>query len=301
MAQRMGVACTILDFGQQGSFDLDRVKSTLSADTTHKIKAVLCVHTDTSSSVRNDIAALRQAINQTNHPALFAVDCIASFGCDPFDMDALGVDVMVSACQKGLMTPPGLGFLFWNQRAQTNAETTAKPSAHWDWIPRIKGQFFSNKFNGTAPTHHLFGLAEALSMIAEEGPSNTFNRHRVHASAIWAAVQAWGQNGPLQLNIADANLRSHSVTTILAPGHDAKSMRNWLQTQTGLTLGIGLGFENRADLMNGASVFRIGHMGHVNPVMVLGTLATLEAGLKACNIPHGKGAIEGAAEIIAQA
>ncbi len=299
MAEKMGITCTVLDFGQQASLDFEQIRETLTADKTHKFKAVLVVHTDTSSSVRNDIAALRQAITATGHPALLAVDCIASFGCDPFDMDQLGVDVMVAACQKGLMTPPGMGFLFWNERAQINAETTTKPSAYWDWTPRIRGNDYWQRFDGTAPTHHLFGLGEALKMIAEEGPANTFKRHATHARAIWAAVNAWGQGGPMQLNIADPTIRSHSVTTILIPGHDASNMRRWLQSQTGLTLGLGLGFETRADLMNGDSAFRIGHMGHVNPVMVLGTLASIESALIACHIPHGTGAIEAVAKVIA--
>ncbi len=300
MAERMGVACTILDFGQQATIDLEQVKATLNADTSHKFKAVLAIHTDTSSSVRNDIAALRQTINATGHPALLAVDCIASFGCDPFDMDALGVDVMVAACQKGLMTPAGLGFLFWNKRAQTNAETTTRPSAYWDWTPRIRGSDYYHKFAGTAPTHHLFALGEALDMIAEEGPANIYLRHATHARAIWTAVEAWGTGGPMQLNIDDPAIRAHSVTTILTPGHNATSLRRWLQAQTGLTLGLGLGFETRADLMNGDSAFRIGHMGHHNPVMILGVLATLDAGLKACGIPHGRGALEAATQVIAE-
>ena len=299
MAERLGVICTILDFGQQASFDLDQVKTALLADTSRKFKAVLAVHTDTSSSVRNDIATLRHAIDQTGHPALLAVDCIASFGCDPFDMDKLGVDIMVAACQKGLMTPAGLGFLFWNERAQINAEASTKPSAYWDWTPRIRGTDYWQKFDGTAPTHHLFALGEALSMIAEDGFSNTLKRHATHARAIWTAVETWGKGGPIQLNIAGPKTRSHSVTTVLTPGHNATALRRWLQTQTGLTLGLGLGFETRADLMNGDSAFRIGHMGHHNPVMILGVLATLDAGLKACGIPHGRGALEAATQIIA--
>ncbi len=301
MAEKMGITCTILDFGQQASFDLAAVKTALGADSAHEFKAVLCVHTDTSSSIRNDIAALRRAISETGHPALFAVDCIASFGCDRFAMDALGVDVMVTACQKGLMTPPGMGFLLWNAKAQANAEDHARPSAYWDWTPRIKGEDYWLKFAGTAPTHHLFGLGEALKMIGEEGPANTYLRHATHARAIWAAVDAWGKGGPMACNIADPALRSHSVTTILVPGYDAKALRRWLQDQTGLTLGLGLGFETRADLMQGDSAFRIGHMGHHNPVMILGVLAAIEAGLQACAIPHGRGALEAAAEVIARA
>jgi alanine-glyoxylate transaminase/serine-glyoxylate transaminase/serine-pyruvate transaminase len=299
MAAKMGIVADLLDFGQDKSFDLARVEAALREDRAHQIRAVLAVQTDTSSSVRNDIATLRAAIDATGHPALLAADCIASFGCDAFDMDALGADVMVAACQKGLMTPPGLAILFWNARAQAHAEQHARPSLYWDWTPRVKGGDYWQLFAGTAPTHHLFGLAEALKMIAEEGWPARLARHATLARMVWAAVSAWGAGGPLRLNIADPALRAHSVTTILAPGTDLAALRRWCEREAGLTLGLGLGFEGRADLGHGSGAMRIGHMGHVSAPMLLGALATIEAAMLALGIPHGPGGVAEAAKVAA--
>jgi alanine-glyoxylate transaminase / serine-glyoxylate transaminase / serine-pyruvate transaminase len=255
---------------------------------------VLVVHTDTASSVRNDVAPLRAAINAAGHPALLAVDCIASLACDPFEMDALGVDVMVAACQKGLMTPPGLAFTFHGPRAEA---ARVPASAYWDWGPRTRPAVFYQLFYGTAPTHHLYGLREALDMIGAEGLAAVWARHAAHARAVWAAVDRWGAGGTLALNIADPRLRSAAVTTIrLAPG-DGPRLRRWCGEQAGLTLGIGLAGPGEDE----TALFRIGHMGHMNPPMLLGALATVEAGLKALGIRHGDGALSAAATVIAGA
>ena len=173
---------------------------------------------DTASSVRNDVAAIRAALDAAGHPALLAVDSIACLACDRFEMDAWGVDVMVAACQKGLMTPPGLAFTFQGARAM--AERVRCPSPYWDWGPRTAPEAYYQLFCGTAPTHHLYGLRAALDMILdEEGLEAVWRRHAVFARAVWAAVDAWGAEGALELNIADPGLRSHAVTTIrTAPG-----------------------------------------------------------------------------------
>jgi alanine-glyoxylate transaminase/serine-glyoxylate transaminase/serine-pyruvate transaminase len=291
-ARRLGVEVELMDFGFRAGIDADRVADRLRADRAHAIRAVLVVQTDTASSVTNDLAAVRGALDAAGHPALLAADCIAGLACDRFEMDALGVDVTVAACQKGLMTPPGVAFTFHGPRAE--AARVPCPSPYWDWGPRVQPEVYYELFCGTAPTHHLYGLRTALDMILEEGLERVWARHAAFARAIWAAVEAWGAHGDFELNIADPALRSHAVTTIrTAPGHGPR-LRRWC-ADVGLTLGIPLTTAGEDE----DRLFRIGHMGHLNPPMLLGTLATIEAGLTALGIPHGPGAPEAAAAIAA--
>jgi alanine-glyoxylate transaminase / serine-glyoxylate transaminase / serine-pyruvate transaminase len=292
-ARQMGVAAEVMDFGFRAGVDADRLADRLRADREHAIRAVLAVQVDTASSVRNDVAAIRAALDDAGHPALLALDSIACLACDPLEMDAWGVDVMVAACQKGLMTPPGLAFTFQNARA--TAERVRCPSPYWDWAPRVAPEAYYQLFCGTAPTHHLYGLREALDMILEEGIETVWRRHRVFARAVWTAVEVWGAEGELVLNLGDRGLRSHAVTTIRTASGDGARLRRWCADVTGLTLGIGLSVEG----VDPGSVFRIGHMGHLNPPMLLGTLATIEAGLVALDIRHGAGGAAAAAEAIA--
>jgi alanine-glyoxylate transaminase / serine-glyoxylate transaminase / serine-pyruvate transaminase len=267
---------------------------------TRAIKAVLCVQVDTATSVRNDIAALRATLDAAGHPALLMVDCIACLGCDRFEMDAWGVDVMVTGCQKGLMTPPGLGFVFFNDKADRAREAANCVTHYWDWRPRVSPAGFWQYFDGTAPTHHLYGLREALDMIFEEGLEAVWARHERLARAVWAAFEAWGAEGPLELNVADPMKRSHAVTSLRIGAPHGTALRTWVEERAGLTLGIGLGMETEEDPKSDG-FFRLGHMGHVNAQMVLGALATIEAGLIATGVPHGRGAVEAAARVIAEA
>lgn len=296
MARRLGIEVAMIDFGKRNAIDPDALTSALKADPA--IKAVLAVHTDTSTGIRNDIAALRAAIDAAGHDALLMADCMASLGCDRFEMDDWGVDVMVAGSQKGLMTPPGLGFVFFNDKAAAARERMPRVSAYWDWKPRVNPQVFYEYFGGTAPTHHLYGLREALDMVETEGLESVWNRHAALSEAIWAAFEHWGQDGPLEIN-APPGLRSHSVTAFLAGSSKATMLRQWCQTKTGLTLGIGLGMAE-AGSREWHHFFRLGHMGHVNAQMILGALATIEAGLKAVNLPHRAGGVQKAAEVIAE-
>ncbi len=293
LAKNMGIFPEILEFGKSSAIDPNQVESRLRADTSHEIKAVMATHTDTSSGLRNDIPALRAAMDAAGHPALLLVDCVASIGCERFEMDNWGVDVMVTACQKGLMTPPGLAYVFFNDKAGKIATTTPKTSPYWDWAPRVKAEYFYHRFFGTAPTHHLFGQRAALDIIMSEGIENIWNRHRVFAHSIAAAAEKWASDGPLYFNIKNPAQRSNAVTTLLADGLDCAPLRQWCEDQSGLTLGLLIGFDAFT------SGFRIGHMGHLNPPMVLGALATIDAGLKALNIPHGDGALAAASQVIA--
>ena len=291
MAEGLGVTVQTIDFGDRADVDLAKVEDALRADKAGKIKAVLAVHVDTSTSVKNDVAGLRRVLDTTGHDALLMADCIASLGCDRFEMDAWGVDVMVAACQKGLMTPAGICFVYYNAKA--NARRPSRVSRYWDWRARTEPEHYFQYFDGTAPTHHLYGLRTALDIIKDEGLDHVFARHEALAKTVWAAFDCWSTEGPLALNIADPAKRSHAVTSATAGSPNADALRHWCEHKAGLTLGIGLG-RTPAD-----AFFRIGHMGHVNAQMIMGVLGTMEAGLIALKIPHGKGAVEAAASVIA--
>ncbi|MEM1064932.1 MAG: aminotransferase class V-fold PLP-dependent enzyme [Pseudomonadota bacterium] len=299
MAARMGVGVEVLDFGRQSAVDPARLKERLAADREARIKAVMAVQVDTATSVRTDIAALRDAIDAAGHPALLMVDCIACLACDVFEMDAWGCDVMVTGCQKGLMVPPGLAFVYFNAHANAAREAADCVTSYWDWRPRVAPETFYQYFCGTAPTHHLYGLREALSMIEEEGLAAVWARHERIARAVWAAVEAWAAAGALRLNVAEPEIRSHAVTTVRTSPEHSRKLRTWVRQSADLTLGKPIGMADAED-PEGDSAFRIGHMGHLNAHMIMGALGAIEAGLKACDIPHGSGALGAAAEVLSR-
>ena len=298
MAVALGIEVEFLDFGLQAPMDLDRVESRLRADTSHEIKAVLGVHVDTSTSVRNDIAGLRVALDAADHPALLMADCVASLGCDRFEMDAWGVDVLVTASQKGLMLPPGMGLLFFSPKAAEHRPE--RVSGYWDWAPRANPEWYYQYFGGTALTNHLYGMRVALDMMMAEGMEGIWSRHATLARAIWAAVDHWGTDGPMALNIADPAYRSHAVTTVKIGAPHGLHLRDWCEHQAGVTLGIGLGMAP-PDSDDRHGWFRFGHMGHVNAHMVMGLLGCVEAGLGALDIPHATGGVTAAARVISAA
>ena len=299
VAAAMGVEVEVMDFGKRSPIDLDRVAARLAEDRAHELRAVLVTHVDTATSVRNDVAGLRAALDAAGHPALLMADCIASLACDRFEMDGWGVDVMVAACQKGLMVPPGLGFVYFNPRAEAARARSDLATQYWDWRMRADPEEFYQYFWGTAPTHHLYGLRAALDMLVhEEGIEAAWARHERLARTVWAAIEAWGTAGPMELNVVDPESRSHAVTAVRIGSPNGTALREWLSDVAGVTLGIGLGMAAPGDpAWHG--FFRIGHMGHVNAHMILGALGTMEAGLVALGIPHGKGAMEAAAAVVA--
>ena len=298
-ARAMGVGVEMLDFGKSAPADMGLVAETLRADKSHAIKAVLTTHVDTASSVKTDIPALRAALDAAGHPALLAVDCIASLGCDVYHMDAWGVDVTVAASQKGLMTPPGMGFVWFSEAARARCKETDLRSPYWDWTPRADASEFWQYWAGTAPTHHLFGLREALTMILhEEGLAAVWARHEALARAVWAAFEAWGAGNPaIALNVADAADRGRSVTAARLGAPHATRLRDWTETKAGVTLGIGLGMAAPSDPAY-HGYLRLAHMGHVNAHMTLGALAVMEAGMIALGIAHGPGALRAAAAVV---
>ncbi len=297
MAADLGAEVQLIDHGKRSPMDMARIEEALRADKAHKIKAVLAVHVDTATSVRNDIVALRRVMDQAGHPALLMADCIASLACDRFEMDAWGADVTVTGCQKGLMVPPGLGFVFFNEKAARVRQAMPRVSRYWDWAPRANPQVYYQHFCGTAPTHHLYGLRVALDMLMDEGMEAVWARHEKLAGAIWEACDAWSKGGPLELNIADRANRSRAVTALRLGEDRATRLRDWTDSQAGVTLGIGLGMAEPDDpAWHG--FFRLGHMGHVSAGMVMGMLGAIEAGLTACDIAHGPGALEAAARAL---
>lgn len=301
VASELGVSCEVLDFGRRSGHDLDRIETVLRADKTHEIKAITAIHTDTSSTIRNDIAALRAIIDDCNHPALLMVDCIASLGCDRFEMDKWGVDVMISASQKGLMMPPGMSFVWFNDKAQKHHEQADLKTPYWNWTNRGQAPELFHRFHGTAPVQHLFGLREALDMLLhEEGLEAAWARHEKLAQAVRAALQAWGQNGPIEMNVIDPELRSNSVTTVSIGAPNGTKLRKWCEEKTGVTLGIGLGMSTSED-PNSDGFFRIAHMGHVNAHMTLGVLGCIQAGMLALDIPHGTGGLAAAGRVVSNA
>jgi alanine-glyoxylate transaminase/serine-glyoxylate transaminase/serine-pyruvate transaminase len=294
MAAAIGLEVETLNAPTRRAVDPAAVEDHLRRDRGHRIKAILVVQVDTASSIWNDIAAIRRAIDAAGHPALYMVDCIASLGCVPYLMDEWGVDVTVGGSQKGLMVPPGLGFTWAGERALRAHRTAGLRTAYWDWTPRMAEGPHYWRYCGTPPIQHLYALREALDMIAEEGIENVWRRHRVLGEAVRAAVTAWSAPAGIEFNVTEPAERADSVTTVLTGAIDAQRLRALCEEGAGLTLGIGLGdFEGRA--------FRIGHMGHLNPPMVLGALGTIEAALTAMGAPMGGSGVAAAAARVARA
>ena len=286
-AAAMGVDVEVLKGDWRSAVKPAAVEARLRQDREHRIKAILAVQVDTASGAFNDIEAIGKAIKSTGHPALFLVDAVASLGCMPFDMDGWGIDVAMCGSQKGLMTPPGLGFCAANERALEVHKTSGLRTPYWDWTER-EGTEHYRKYGGTAPVHLLFALRQAIDMLFQEGLENTFRRHRLLAEAVRRAVAVWAEGQVLSFNIEEASERSDTVTTVvMASSHDPIALQRYCKEKCGVVLGIGIG-----ELTGQA--FRIAHMGHVNAPMILGTLGVVEVGLQALGIPHGRGGVEAA-------
>ena len=286
-AALMGAEVEVLKGDWRRAVRPHEVEERLRRDTEHKIKAVAVVQVDTASGVQNDIEAIGKAIKASGHPALFMVDTVASLGCMPFEMDKWGIDVAMSGSQKGLMSPPGLGFVAANDRALEVHKTADLATPYWSWSER-EGSEHYRKYAGTAPVHLLFALRQALDMIHEEGLPNVFRRHQLLGEATRRAVASWSEGQVLGFNILENSERSNTVTTVtVGGGHDPAALQRYCKEKCGVVLGTGIG-----DLQGQA--FRIAHMGHVNAPMLLGTLGVIEVGLNALSIPHGKGGLEAA-------
>ena len=262
--------------------DAAAVEQALRDDRKHAIKAVLMVHTDTASGVTSDIAAVRRAIDAAGHPALLVADVVASLAAIPFSMDALRVDVAVGASQKGLMCPPGVGFIAVNAAAFAVAQDNPAPRFYWDWVRR-KNELSYRKFCGTPPQNLLLGMEAALGLIFAEGLEAVWRRHEQLAGAVHAAIEGWREGGSLDFFAVEPASRSHSVTTIrVADGVDVDVLRAVARERFQVAMAGGLGsLTGRA--------FRIGHLGDCNPAMILGAIAGVEAALVTQGINVGNG------------
>lgn len=263
------------------------IEARLTADKSHAIKAVMVVHNETSTGVTSRIPEVRKAIDRAKHPALFLVDTISSLGSIVYEHDAWGVDVTVAGSQKGLMLPPGLSFNAISDKALAASKTNKMPRAYWGWSEIIEANK-SGSWPYTPATNLLYGLKEAIAMMQEEGLDNVFARHLRHAAATRAAVRAWG----LEILCADPAEYSAITTAVIVPdGHDADQFRRVTLEHFDMSLGTGL-----AKLKGKA--FRIGHLGHFNDLMLMGTLAGVEMGLHLAKIPHKAGGVLAAMDVL---
>jgi alanine-glyoxylate transaminase/serine-glyoxylate transaminase/serine-pyruvate transaminase len=270
------------------------VEARLKQDVGGTIKAVLVAQIDTASGVVNDIEAISAAIRAAGHEALLMVDTVASLGCMPFEMDAWGVDVAMAGSQKGLMTPPGLGFTAAGPRAREAHKRAGMRTPYWDWTFR-DGEVHYHKYCGTPPEHLLFGLRAALDMIFAEGLENVHARHRLLAEATRRAVAVWAEGQTIGFNITEPQERCDAVTAIVTRGGEsAQPLVDYCAKKCGVVLGKALG-------QSEGKGFRIAHMGHVNAPMILGTLGVAEMGLAALSIPHGKNGVAAAVDYLAGA
>ena len=287
MASRLGLETKFLATDWRRGVDPQQIEDRLRADPANKIKAVCVVHNESSTGSTSRVNEVRLAMNNAGHDALLLVDTISSLASIDFRHDEWGVDVTVAGSQKGLMLPPGLSFNAVSEKAMATARNGGMRRSYWDW----EDQIAANKdgaFPFTPATNLLYGLAEAIDMLHEEGLENVFKRHDRHAAATRKAVQAWG----LEVLCQEPKDYSSALTAVLLPdGHNADAFRAGVLKHFNMSLGNGL-----AKLAG--KVFRIGHLGDFNDLMLLGTLSGVEMGLSLANIPHQKGGVDAAMNIL---
>ncbi len=288
MAGRLGLEVEFVPGDWRHGVDPADVERRLGVDTGKAIKAVMVVHNETSTGVVTRVPEVRAAMDRVGHPALLMVDTISSLGSVEYRHDAWGVDVTVAGSQKGLMLPPGLSFNAISKKALAVAKAGGMRRSYWDWQTMLASNetFY---FPYTPATNLLYGLREAIAMLHEEGLDNVFARHARHGAATRAAVRAWG----LEVLAVDPREQSPAMTAIMMPeGHDADALRRVILEQYDMSLGTGLG------KLKGR-VFRIGHLGHFNDLMLMGTLAGVEMGLHVAGVPHRAGGVLAAMDVLA--
>ncbi|MEM6373780.1 MAG: aminotransferase class V-fold PLP-dependent enzyme [Pseudomonadota bacterium] len=288
MAAKLGFDPVFMQGDWRSGANAEAIGAQLAADTGHKIKAVCVVHNDTATGITSDIAAIRAAMDSVQHPALLMADTISSLGSMDFQTDAWGVDVVVAGSQKGLMLPPGLSFNAVSDKAWAACQNGGDRRSYWDWRD-MAGPNDQGFFPYTPATTLLYGLREALDMLAEEGLEAVFARHARHAKATRAAVDGWG----LEILAANEDERSDCLTAVLMPDETgADALRAEVLDSFDMSLGTGL--NKVAD-----RVFRIGHLGDFNDLMLMGTLCGVEMGLKRANVTHRKGGAQAAMDFLA--
>ncbi|HEX6136949.1 MAG TPA: aminotransferase class V-fold PLP-dependent enzyme [Casimicrobiaceae bacterium] len=290
MAARFGIEVDFIAGDWRRGADPKTVAERLAADRDHAIKAVLVVHNETSTGVTSRIPQIRKAIDDARHPALLMVDTISSLASIDYRHDEWGVDVTVAGSQKGLMLPPGLSFNAVSAKALAAGKTNRLPRSYWDWQDMDKHNP-AGFFPYTPATNLLYGLREAIAMLEEEGLPNVFARHARHAEATRRAVRAWG----LEILCANPDEYSHSLTAVMMPaGHNADALRAVILERFDMSLGAGL-------TRLAGTVFRIGHLGSFNDLMLAGTLCGVEMGLQIAGVPHAPAGVRAALEFLAEA
>ncbi|MBW6494857.1 MAG: aminotransferase class V-fold PLP-dependent enzyme [Burkholderiaceae bacterium] len=287
LAQRLGLTVEFIAGDWRHGVDSQAVEQALRADSARKIKALCVVHNETSTGVTSRIDEVRAAIDRADHPALFMVDTISSLGSIDYRHDEWGVDVTVAGSQKGLMLPPGLSFNAISAKALAATKTATMPRSYWDWNDMLAANE-NGFFPYTPATNLLYGLHEAIAMLLEQGLDNVFARHLRHAEATRAAAQAWG----LEILCAEPREYSPVLTTIMMPeGHNADAFRKIAQERFNMSLGQGLG-------KVAGKVFRIGHLGDFNDLMLMGALGGVEMSLACGGVPHQAGGVQAAMAVL---
>ena len=293
LAERLGLRVDCIEGDWRSGVDAAEIGRRLAADPQHAIRAVCVVHNETSTGVTSDIAAVRRAIDACGHPALLMVDTVSSIGSIDYRHDEWGVDVTIAGSQKGLMLPPGLGFNAVSQKAIAASREARLPRAFWAWDDMLASNE-KGYWPTTPSTNLLYGLAEAIDMLEDEGLAAVFARHVRHGEATRRAVQAWG----LELLCRNPAEASAVVTTVVMPEsspgkhHDADALRRLVLQRYNMSLGTGLG-------KLAGRVFRIGHLGFFNDLSLIGTLGGVEMGLAAAGVPHRRGGVQAAVDYLA--
>jgi len=288
MALRLGLEPIFIETDWRRGADVEAIGQALAHDRAHKIKAVCVVHNETSTGCTSRIDEVRAAMDAAQHPALLIVDTISSLASIDYKHEAWGVDVTVAGSQKGLMLPPGLSFNAVSTKALKAAETAKLPRSYWDWRPMLEANK-TGYFPYTPGTNLLFGLQAAVQMLLEEGLVNVFARHDRFAEATRRAVRAWG----LEIQCADPRHYSSSLTAVRLPeGHSADGLRAVILEKFNMSLGNGLGILKDR-------VFRIGHLGDLGDLQLVGTLGGVEMGLRAAGVPHKPGGVQAAIDYLA--
>ena len=288
LATRLGLEVEFIPGNWRRGAEATLIEAKLAEDRGHAIRAVCVVHNETSTGAVTQVAALRAAMDRLRHPALLMVDTISSLASIDYRMDEWGVDVTVGGSQKGLMLPPGLSFNAINDKALAVSKSAKLPRSYWSWDEML-GPNEKGFFPYTPATNLLYGLREALRMLDEEGLHNVFARHARHGEATRAAVRGWG----LEILCANPAEYSNVLTAVLMPeGHDADRLRELILDRFDMSLGMGLG------KLQG-KVFRIGHLGNFNDLMLAGTLSGVEMGLRLAGVPIAGSGVQAALEVLA--
>ncbi|MCV0387632.1 MAG: aminotransferase class V-fold PLP-dependent enzyme [Nitrobacter sp.] len=287
LANRFNLDVDVLPTDWRRGAPLDQIEERLKADREHKIKAVMIVHNETSTSCVTHPLEVRKILDRAKHPALLLVDTISGLGAMEYEHDAWGIDVSISGSQKGMMLPAGLGFNAVSEKALAASKTNTSPRAYWDWH-----QVIANNEQGSFPytpaTNLLYGLKVAIAMMEEEGLENVWARHKRHGAATRAAVKEWG----LELVCQDPHAYSPALTAVMLPdGYDSDAFRKVVLDNFDMSLGAGL---NKIK----GKAFRIGHLGHQNDLMLMGALAGIEMSLDLAEVPHRAGGVAAAMEVL---